>query len=82
MYFVLEFKDEPRKMVKAKRKATMSELVNAAFGFGIGSRTKEVRLVGAFRRLDVAQGAMCKVWPSGKSMAEREGMAAGQGWAR
>jgi len=64
MYFVVEYNGE-RKMVKAKATATCTDIGHLAFGFHEAGdvRTREMRAVVASRRLDVAHGAMCNVWP-------------------
>ena len=65
MYFVVEYQGE-RKTVKAKARATVTEVNHLAFGFeDLGDvRAKDVRIVGATRRSDVAAGMMWRVWPA------------------
>jgi hypothetical protein len=65
MYFVVEYQGE-RKTVKAKATATVTEVNHLAFGFDeLGdARAKDVRIIGAARREDVAAGMMCRVWPA------------------
>jgi hypothetical protein len=64
MFFVVEYQGV-RKTVKAKAKATVSEVNSLAFGFyeGGDDRGKDVLVVGATRNQDVAAGMMCRVWP-------------------
>jgi hypothetical protein len=65
MYFVVEYQGE-RKTVKAKATATVTEVNHLAFGFEeLGDvRAKDVRIIGATHRADVAAGMMCRVWPA------------------
>jgi hypothetical protein len=65
MYFVVEYQGE-RKMVKAKATATVTEVNHLAFGFEeLGDmRAKDVCIIGATRRADVAAGMMWRVWPA------------------
>jgi hypothetical protein len=65
MYFVVEYQGK-RKTVKAKASAIVTEVNHLAFGFEeLGDvRAKDVRIIGATRRADVAAGMMCRVWPA------------------
>ena len=64
MYFVVEYQGR-RKTVKAQARTTLSEVNRLAFGFEEGGdqRAKDVRIIGATKRADVAAGMMCQVWP-------------------
>ena len=70
MYFVVEYQGA-RKTVKAKSTATLTDVNHLAFGFEeLGDlRGKDVRVIGATKRQDVAAGMMCKVWPAEKGVA-------------